>query len=837
MTFTNSITGSVTATGDNCCAICSASSIDFNGFAGTIQAGTTTSTRACGIQCDSSGSVAVTGDFGGTMTVVASNTAGDAYAITCDQGTFGVTGDFASDIHASGCNAYGIAAKSIKIDKAFTGSIDVEGNDYAVALISRPDAVSIADGISGAISAKATNGNAFAVLAYAGIYGSNADSAMEISGSVSASGVDAYAFATGGVINAEVTSTGTVSAQSTGSGAAYAFYAQNPSYNSTIKLDSGCTVVGDISLAGTADQLTLATSSDGKSHSTTLAGAIDGVEAINVTGGTWTVNGNIHDCNTFDISGGSASLNGICSGAVTVESAGTLCGTGTLASLTNYGTVAPGNSVGTLHVTGNYVGSSSSILKIETASDGTCDLIAVRGTATLNGDTVSVISTGGYKTGTQYTFLTAGTLAGADTVGIFTDSAFLAATLGYDATDMWFTLASKANYVDEAHTPNQYDVASYLDAHKTGAAGDFADVLDALNLQTGDGARAAFDAMSGEIYGSLATISIENNERFLRSISQRMQMHSMTQGFDVASNQADSSLLYVNRTTSSLDRLADRMSGWTTWCEGYGVGASLANNGNASGLGYSTGGLIVGVERPLDEYTLLGFAGGYANSHTTLQSRPDGAEIDGGQFTAYLHREFGDGYLTGVGGYGRNSFDVGRSIAFGSIDRSVDSKYDGNNYSTYVELGRNIRGRNLYWQPFGALEYIGVQQNGFTETGANSMDLDVQAMNANAFRSLLGTRFLAAFRTQSDHLLTWNASAMWRHEFLNDGRVLDASFVGQTDTAFAAYGVNVDRDAAILGTGLNYALSSHCSLYANYDLVFSRNYAANTGLGGFQYAW
>lgn len=50
-------------------------------------------------------------------------------------------------------------------------------------------------------------------------------------------------------------------------------------------------------------------------------------------------------------------------------------------------------------------------------------------------------------------------------------------------------------------------------------------------------------------------------------------------------------------------------------------------------------------------------------------------------------------------------------------------------------------------------------------------------------------------------------------------------------------GVNVDRDAAIFGTGLNYALSDSCSLYANYDLLFSKSYTAHAGLGGFQYAW
>ena len=160
-----------------------------------------------------------------------------------------------------------------------------------------------------------------------------------------------------------------------------------------------------------------------------------------------------------------------------------------------------------------------------------------------------------------------------------------------------------------------------------------------------------------------------------------------------------------------------------------------------------------------------------------------------------------------------------------------------NNYSTYAEMGRNIHGRYTHWQPFAALEYIGVRQDSFTETGADSVDLDVDGMNANAFRSLLGTRLLTYFHTQSDKLLTWNASASWRHEFLDDGRVLDATFGGMTGSAFAVSGINVDRDAAIVGTGLNYAVSSHCSLYANYDLVFSRNYAANAGLGGFQYTW
>ena len=279
------------------------------------------------------------------------------------------------------------------------------------------------------------------------------------------------------------------------------------------------------------------------------------------------------------------------------------------------------------------------------------------------------------------------------------------------------------------------------------------------------------------------------------------------------------------------------MSGWTTWFDSYGVGASIAGNGNASGLSYSTGGLAIGMERHLDENTLFGFGGGYSASSTTLDSRSDWGSIDGGQFAVYMHRDIDSRYLTGIAAYGYNSYNTRRNIDFAAIDRTATADYNGNNYSAYLEAGRNIYGRIVNLQPFAALEYIGVQQNGFAEENANSIDLLVNGSTANAMRGFLGTRVLNYYRTKSGRLLTLDASAAWRHEFLDENRIIDASFAGQTGGAFAVSGINVDRDAAIVGTGLNYAVSTHCSVYANYDLLFSRNYAAHAGLGGLQYAW
>lgn len=107
---------------------------------------------------------------------------------------------------------------------------------------------------------------------------------------------------------------------------------------------------------------------------------------------------------------------------VNVANGASLDGTGRIiGTLTNNGTVAPGNSIGTLTVQGNYVHNSGSVLEIEFDANGNIDLLAVTGTATLNGGTLRFVSLGGAE-GSGGTLLTAtggvtGTFASVQTVG------------------------------------------------------------------------------------------------------------------------------------------------------------------------------------------------------------------------------------------------------------------------------------------------------------------------------------------------------------------------------------------------------------------------------------
>ena len=187
------------------------------------------------------------------------------------------------------------------------------------------------------------------------------------------------------------------------------------------------------------------------------------------------------------------------SSGVFVDPDATLAGTGILPSTVVSGTVAPGNSIGTLTVNGNFVQNAGSVYRVEANNAGQSDRINVSGSATINGGTVQVVAQPGtYARRTTYTILNAtGGVSGAYS-GVTSNFAFLTPGLGYDANNVYLLLTS-GSFAAGAQTANQYAVGGALDiANVNAVTGDFSTVLNALSaLSTADGP-AALNAISGQ---------------------------------------------------------------------------------------------------------------------------------------------------------------------------------------------------------------------------------------------------------------------------------------------------------------------------------------------------
>lgn len=154
----------------------------------------------------------------------------------------------------------------------------------------------------------------------------------------------------------------------------------------------------------------------------TFSNAISGAGTLRKLGAGQLLFGNPFTIGALAVDAGSVRLNATLTGNASVATGARMDGTGrVIGNLTNNGTIAPGNSIGTLNVQGNYVHNAGSVLEIEFDGAGGIDLLAVTGTATLNGGTLRFISTTGAE-GSGGTFLTAGggvtgTFATVETVG------------------------------------------------------------------------------------------------------------------------------------------------------------------------------------------------------------------------------------------------------------------------------------------------------------------------------------------------------------------------------------------------------------------------------------
>lgn len=434
--------------------------------------------------------------------------------------------------------------------------------------------------------------------------------------------------------------------------------------------------------------------------SLTLSGALAGSGTLTKTGaGTLTYSGNGSGyTGTFALSGGALSLSGSLGGTLQVGTGTRLSGTGSLNNLILAGTLAPGNSIGTLTVGGNAVFRADSTLEIEVAAAGDTDLLRVAGTATIEGGTVRVIALDPetqYVDGRNYTFLT----AAAGLTGTFTalseTSAFLDFALGYTATSAFVTVEVIRSFPDVALTFNQREASTALAAFGQAAGTDSLAVYNAILMLDEAAARDAFDAASGEIHATALASTLRRGDGLARRLLARSQ--------------------------------AETGEGWGLW-GGLGVDdwhvAGDGNGARVNGQGFNA---EIGVDyRGPNNGWAVGFSTGRHDGALSVRDRASRADLGDWQVGAYAR--YGDGgagfTVAASGAWLSGEAETARVIAIGPVARVAR----GNAAVDALSLGAEVRfglaaGGGWALGPVARLSYARASLGPIDETGADSLDL------------------------------------------------------------------------------------------------------------------
>jgi autotransporter-associated beta strand protein len=569
----------------------------------------------------------------------------------------------------------------------------------------------------------------------------------------------------------------------------------------------------------------------------TYAGAISGSGSLTKTGaGQLILTGNNVVGGGTTVSAGLLTVNGSLTSSIVVASGGMIGGSGTLIGqlTSNGGVLAPGNSIGTLNVTGNFV-QTGGVYQVEVNSGGQNDRIVATGTATIGGGaTVQVLAASGtYQRNTTYTIVTAtGGLTGTYS-GVTSNLAFLTPSLSYDANNVYLLLEQTASaFASGAQTRNQYAVGTALDIASPTATGDFATVLTALaGLDTQQGP-AALDTISGQPYTGFGTVNIGASLMFMNALGQ--QVAQARNGGPGTTRVALAEACVVACDTQDLPK-------WGAWFSGLGGFGSVGGNTNSGTLTYNLGGAAVGVDYRLDPRFLVGLAVGYSSGRQWVSGFQGNGNTD--NYSAALYASFNQGglYVDALAGYAYSDNRMQRVMAIPGLATRIASGQTGaNQFLGQIEAGYRIGlldAAQATLTPFARFQTVAVSQNGFTESGAQSLNLGVAQQNTTSVRTVIGADLGANIPVGMERPLGVTIRLGWAHEYADTSRPMTAAFAGAPAVGFTVYGAQPLRDAAVIGLGLNAQIGASTSIYARYDGEITGRDDTHALSAGFRMTW
>ncbi|MEL6063647.1 autotransporter family protein [Methylobacterium sp. DCY52] len=537
--------------------------------------------------------------------------------------------------------------------------------------------------------------------------------------------------------------------------------------------------------------------------------------------------------------GGALSANGTITGTVSVGSGGLLGGSGTVGGISALtgGTVSPGNSIGTLTVTGSAAFAPGSTYRVEANAAGQADRINAGGTAALSGGTVQVLAAAGaYNPRTTYTILSAAGGVSGQFAGVTSNLAFLSPGLRYLPNEVDLTLTrNDVPFSASATSRNGWAAASAVQALGAGR------LTDAAVAFTTTEADAGFRALAGDIHAGTVSAAYETAFFVREAVLDRLRWGTPGTGLDdgtlPAAYTADlpgRAPVVANVPVRTLDPQV-----FGLWGQGFGSFGTAEGGGNAFNLDRQIAGFAAGADVRLANGLRFGVVGGYTEASLDSAGRTGGTSraesatlksgfggVYGGTAAGPLSLRLGVIYadtdtrtrravLYGLsdtlsghgGGYTVQGFgEIGWRIALGEPAAAALVSKDGAAFA--------VQPAASYVEPFVGGAYVGIRRDGFAEAGGAAALVSL-ARDYDLGAATAGVRAQTRLDLGLGLPVTLRGLVGYRRAF---GDVVPTALLafGAGGPAFLSAGVPIDRDALVAQVGLDLAVAPNASLGVAY---------------------
>jgi len=519
--------------------------------------------------------------------------------------------------------------------------------------------------------------------------------------------------------------------------------------------------------------------------------------------------------------------------AITVASGATLRGAGAVVGdviISNGGTLAPGNSPGTLTSTGNVTMATGANYSADIdggaysafGGAGSYDRLALIGASSvfsaagtlspkLRGITGAATNSYTPSIGDTFKIVTANTIAGnfssvsQPTTGMLPNSRF---DVLYNTSDIELVVTPES-YQQFAQTAgarlNVVNIAGVLDAGRPAAGsratGDLGNLFnDIYGLKSGQ-LPAALESLGGEIHADLVVSSLDNR-RLGRATAMKRLSSART---DLAKHDSNVWVQLISRTEY--------------------VNADLVAGGYSNrAYGYAFGGDYL-----ITDNLRLGL--GHANVSSVVNAGTSGIARDNSKqvFVYGSWEPAADYFIDADIAYGWNGYNIQRSVALRTGTYSYSSHDKTYNWAADMSFGRRLMADGYIIEPSMGIRWDQMNRGAVSETGNSIAALSLTAKQDESVQGKAGVSLSRAF---PDGDLEWVPEV---HGYFLPRLSGNAMFIQRAKIAglnIATSSVQDSSGSALLGSGVRLNLSSTAHLFLDYDAQLQGSQSAIHSVSG-----
>lgn len=272
--------------------------------------------------------------------------------------------------------------------------------------------------------------------------------------------------------------------------------------------------------------------------------------------------------------------------------------------------------------------------------------------------------------------------------------------------------------------------------------------------------------------------------------------------------------------------------GYTFWTTA--LGRSTQTDGDA-GYSYhsSTAGILVGADTsPLPGATLGIAAGG-----SRISASGGGATLDGpaAHLALYGGYQSGNLFADAQASFFHADTSARRTLGYWAQTVTGHSRIDGG--GVQFNTGTMLEAMGWHFEPTIGAAAASFSSGALTESGNQPFAESVGGSSVTSLRSRVGLRIGTTFLPLDELPTHVHASVGWDHEFADAAARGTASFASLDSGTFTYVTPRTGRDTARLGGGFSMDVAPAVSLYADYQAALATHATSHAVSGGLRMIW